>query len=527
MTTINTHVTTKDVSGLSLIAAHSHITGLGLEDNLQPKENAQGLVGQIQARKAAGVILKMVQAGKIAGRAVLIAGPPSTGKTAIALGLSQSLGSEVPFTALAASEVYSLEISKTEALTQAFRKSIGVRIKEETEIIEGEVVEIQIDRSITGGHKQGKLTIKTTDMETVYELGNKMIEGLTKEKVLAGDVISIDKASGRITKLGKSFTRARDYDAMGPETKFVQCPEGELQKRKEVVHTVSLHEIDVINSRQQGFLALFSGDTGEINSEVRDQINTKVAEWKEEGKAEIVPGVLFIDEVHMLDIECFSFINRALEDDFSPVVMMATNRGVSRTRGTDYKSPHGIPLDLLDRSVIIHTTTYSGDEIRTILSIRATEEEVELSADALALLTKIGQETSLRYASNLISVAQQIALKKRNNEVSLQDIKRAYMLFLDSDRSVQHLEQNASQYIDNSGNVTIGNRDFKHESETPAPVPNPTPAPSAPSAPSASSVPVPEISTNGSNPEPSAVEATSEVKPEEKKDEDKMEITTD
>jgi RuvB-like protein 2 len=58
-----------------------------------------------------------------------------------------------------------------------------------------------------------------------------------------------------------------------------------------------LHEIDVINSRTQGFLALFSGDTGEIKSEVRDQINAKVAEWREEGKAEIAPGVLFMDEV--------------------------------------------------------------------------------------------------------------------------------------------------------------------------------------------------------------------------------------
>ena len=68
----------------------------------------------------------------------------------------------------------------------------------------------------------------------------------------------------------------------------------------QVVHTVSLHEIDVINSRSQGFLALFSGDTGEIKSEVREQINSKVAEWREEGKAEIVPGVLFIDEVGSL-----------------------------------------------------------------------------------------------------------------------------------------------------------------------------------------------------------------------------------
>ena len=47
----------------------------------------------------------------------------------------------------------------------------------------------------------------------------------------------------------------------------------------------------------QGFLALFAGDTGEIRAEVREQIDAKVAEWREEGKADIVPGVLFIDEV--------------------------------------------------------------------------------------------------------------------------------------------------------------------------------------------------------------------------------------
>jgi len=121
------------------------------------------------------------------------------------------------------------------------------------------------------------------------------------------DIITIDKASGKVSKLGRSFSRARDYDAMGLDvmpllfsysltfiscqTRFVQTPEGELQKRKESLHTVTLHEIDVINSRSQGFLALFSGDTGEIRAEVRDQINTKMVEWKEEGKAEILPGV--------------------------------------------------------------------------------------------------------------------------------------------------------------------------------------------------------------------------------------------
>ena len=57
--------------------------------------------------------------------------------------------------------------------------------------------------------------MKTTEMETIYDLGTKMIEALTKEKVQAGDVIAIDKASGKITRLGRSFARSRDYDAMG------------------------------------------------------------------------------------------------------------------------------------------------------------------------------------------------------------------------------------------------------------------------------------------------------------------------
>ncbi|MED6167127.1 RuvB-like 2, partial [Stylosanthes scabra] len=62
------------------------------------------------------------------------------------MGMAKSLGLETPFAMIAGSELFSLEMSKTEALTQAFRKAIGVRIKEETEVIEGEVVEVQIDR---------------------------------------------------------------------------------------------------------------------------------------------------------------------------------------------------------------------------------------------------------------------------------------------------------------------------------------------------------------------------------------------
>lgn len=124
----------------------SHIWGLGLDSGLEAWITSQGMVGQVSARRAAGVILEMIREGRIAGRAVLLAGQPGTGKTAIAMGMAKSLGEETPFAVISGSELFSLEMSKTEALTQAFRRAIGVRIKEETEIIEGEVVEIVIDR---------------------------------------------------------------------------------------------------------------------------------------------------------------------------------------------------------------------------------------------------------------------------------------------------------------------------------------------------------------------------------------------
>lgn len=78
-----------DTQCLTCTGAHSHIRGLGLDTvTLEARGNSQGMVGQAKARKAAGVILRMIQEGRIAGRAILMAGPPSSGKTAIAMGAS-------------------------------------------------------------------------------------------------------------------------------------------------------------------------------------------------------------------------------------------------------------------------------------------------------------------------------------------------------------------------------------------------------------------------------------------------------
>ena len=67
-----------------------------------------------------------------------------------------------------------------------------------------------------------------------------------------------------------------------------------------------------------------------------------------------------------------------------------------RRRGTNYRSPHGIPLDLLDRLLIINTQPYGEADIRRIVELRCEEEDVDVDDDARELLTRIGVEASLR-----------------------------------------------------------------------------------------------------------------------------------
>ena len=47
-----------------------------------------------------------------------------------------------------------------------------------------------------------------------------------------------------------------------------------------------------------------------------------VNRYIDQGVAELVPGVLFVDEVHMLDIECFTYLNRCVCADLAgPVIV--------------------------------------------------------------------------------------------------------------------------------------------------------------------------------------------------------------
>ncbi|WZN67247.1 RuvB-like DNA helicase [Chloropicon roscoffensis] len=440
------------------IATHTHIKGLGLAEDGEPIADAVagGFVGQDAAREACGLVVEMIRSKKMAGRALLLAGAPGTGKTALALGVARELGSKVPFCPMVGSEVYSTEVKKTEVLMENFRRAIGLRIKENKEVYEGEVTEITPEESASSGY--GKVLqfvvvgLKTVKGTKQLKLDPTIYDSILKEKVQVGDVIYIEANSGSVKRVGRCDAYATEFDLEAEE--YVPLPKGDVHKKKEIVQDITLHDLDSANARPQGGQDIMSvmgqmmkQKKTEITEKLRVEVNKVVNRYIDQGVAELVPGVLFIDEVHMLDIECFTYLNRALESALAPIVVFATNRGMCDIRGTDMSSPHGIPVDLLDRLVIIRTLPYTPQEIVQILALRAQVESIEMEDESLSFLGDLGMESSLRHAVQLLTPSQVIAATKDKNKVGKDDIEEANLLFCDAKRSAKVLQEQSDKFI--------------------------------------------------------------------------------
>ncbi len=433
------------------VGAHSHIRGLGLDESGRAKFVADGMVGQVEAREAAGIVVQMIREGKMAGRGVLLVGPPGTGKTAIAMGIARELGEDTPFVAMNGAEIYSSELKKTEVLMQALRKAIGVRIKERRLVYEGMVSELKIGfvrhpyNPYVKVPREAKITLKTRDDQLTLRVGEEIAVQLLQLRVRKGDVIEIDAETGTVRKVGRAGERRYDVDIY----RYVELPRGPVKKEKEVVHTLTLHDLDMYYMAQRATVAALLGVAveREIPSEVRERVDKEVKKMVEEGQAELVPGVLFIDDAHMLDIEAFSFLTRAMESDLAPIIILATNRGMTKIRGTDIESPHGIPLDLLDRLLIIKTRPYTEDEIREIIKIRADEEDIPLSDDAVEELTRIGVERSLRYAVQLMEPARILAERKGKTRVTAEEVREVARYFVDVRESVEYIRKYEEKFL--------------------------------------------------------------------------------
>jgi RuvB-like protein 1 (pontin 52) len=336
-------------------------------------------------------------------------------------------------------------------------------------VYEGEVTELSPEESENPLGAYGRtishllVSLKSAKGTKKLRLDPSIFEAIQKERVRVGDVIYIEANTGAVKRVGRSDAYATEFDLEAEE--YVPVPKGDVHKKKEIVQDVTLHDLDTANARPQGgqdvmsmMGQLMKPRKTEITEKLRAEIDKVVSKYIDQGVAELVPGVLFIDEVNMLDLESFTYLTRALESPLAPLVILASNRGLttihshnSATPATDLPpTPHGIPSDLLARLLIIPTHQYAANEISSIIRTRAKTEGINATDAAFDKITQIGTKVSLRYALQLLSPAAVLARVKigaaagtAKGEVGVEDIEECEDLFLDAGRSARGLADNA------------------------------------------------------------------------------------
>lgn len=190
---------------------------------------------------------------------------------------------------------------------------------------EGEVTEItptESENPLSGyGKTISHVIVQLKSVKGVKQLrmDPSIYEAILKEKITVGDVIYIEQQTGAVKvcffsrldighlsqtfqRVGRSDAYASSYD-LESET-YVPLPKGEVHKRKDLVQDVTLADLDAANARPQGGQDIMSvmgnlvkSQRTEVTDKLRREVNKVVKGYVDQGVAEVVPGVVFIDEV--------------------------------------------------------------------------------------------------------------------------------------------------------------------------------------------------------------------------------------
>lgn len=101
----------------------------------------------------------------------------------------------------------------------------------------------------------------------------------------------------------------------------------------------------------------------------------------------------------------------------------------------------------MDRLLIIRTHTYNTNEIEQILKLRAQTEGLLLTDGAFKLLSEIGTKSTLRYAVQLLTPANQLCKINGKTQINESNINDVHAIFLDTKRSSKNLSEKNTKYM--------------------------------------------------------------------------------
>ena len=115
----------------------------------------------------------------------------------------------------------------------------------------------------------------------------------------------------------------------------------------------------------------------EITEKLRAEINKVVNKYIDQGIAELVPGVLFIDEVHMLSKGAFNALLKTLEEPPEHIIFILATTEI-----------HKVPDTILSRVLRFDLRKIAHTDVVTHLQMIADNEGIKAEPEALDVLAR-------------------------------------------------------------------------------------------------------------------------------------------
>mmetsp|Transcript_2974 Transcript_2974/g.7613 ORF Transcript_2974/g.7613 Transcript_2974/m.7613 type:complete len:230 (-) Transcript_2974:26-715(-) len=182
---------------------------------------------------------------------------------------------------------------------------------------------------------------------------------------------------------------------------FTCFPKGNVLKKKSIVQKISLLDLDYANC---DFFKKKKYEKNEITEQLRQEVDCLVSKYILEKKAEIIFGILFIDEAHILDPESLFFLTKLSEYTYSPLIVLATNRETN-FNFEKVKSPL-FPLEFLKKCVSVAVEPLSENNFSKIIAVRCKNINLPITGNCLILCGIFSETVSIRFAILLVDISK-------------------------------------------------------------------------------------------------------------------------